>query len=107
MSSKRLEPHHLAWLMKHPERSSDWLRARLADGFHVHHIDGNPANNDRDNLVLIDGVDHLRIHNRLYEPPRVRGARRKVRAPVKDEDDARRARLAEGRARLARRGQWG
>ena len=53
---------HKAWLCAHPERSVEWLSDRLMDGFHIHHIDGDKGNNDPLNLVLIDGVDHMRLH---------------------------------------------
>jgi hypothetical protein len=39
-----------------------WLEDRLEDGFHVHHIDRNSKNNEPDNLVLIDGDDHMIMH---------------------------------------------
>ena len=58
----RLKPHHLAWLSAHPERTADWLAAKLAEGFDVHHMDGDRANNEPDNLVLLDHIDHMRLH---------------------------------------------
>jgi hypothetical protein len=59
---KSLEAYHLAWLAKHLERSESWLRERLADGFHIHHIDGDHSNDAFDNLVLIEGGDHFDLH---------------------------------------------
>lgn len=56
------EPHHLAWLEANPHRSAEWLKDRLRDGFHVHHIDCDHGNNDPENLLLLDGVDHMRLH---------------------------------------------
>lgn len=32
---------------------------------HVHHKDGDPTNNDIDNLEVIHVTDHIRLHNRL------------------------------------------
>jgi hypothetical protein len=61
----RLKPYHWAWLAAHPERSQQWLRDRLADGFDVHHADGNHTNDDPDNLVLIEVTDHAKLH--LFE----------------------------------------
>lgn len=59
----KLALHHLAWLTDHPHRTERWLRARLADGFDVHHLDRNCQNNDPLNLVLIEAADHTKnIH---------------------------------------------
>lgn len=57
-----LPPHHAAWLQMHPERTEQWLRERLADGFQVHHVDGDGSNDAPHNLVLIEGQDHIRMH---------------------------------------------
>jgi hypothetical protein len=56
------EPHHLAWLQAHPDRSAEWLAERLRDGFDVHHVDGDHQNNTPANLVLIEHIDHMRLH---------------------------------------------
>ena len=64
MFPKNLRSHHLAWLSAHPARSPQWLAEKLAEGFDVHHADGNHSNDDPDNLVLIECVDHMRLHNR-------------------------------------------
>ncbi|TQE92931.1 MAG: hypothetical protein FKY71_18690 [Spiribacter salinus] len=58
-----LDYHH-AWLSAHPNRTEEWLKERLEDGFHVHHADGDPNNNDSSNLILIEGADHMRLHGR-------------------------------------------
>jgi hypothetical protein len=58
---KRLLSHHLAWLKSHDYRSEEWLLGRLADGFHVHHLDEDHSNDDPRNLILIEGHDHLAI----------------------------------------------
>lgn len=34
----------------------------LLDGFDVHHVDGDHSNDASDNLVLMDAVDHMRMH---------------------------------------------
>lgn len=59
---KQLQPYHYVWLEKHPERTEEWLRMCLKDGFHIHHVDGNHANNAPDNLILVEGHDHLHLH---------------------------------------------
>lgn len=58
-----MQPHHFEWLSNHPDRTEQWLRDRLADGFQVHHLDCDHSNNDPNNLVLIDGDDHMRMHS--------------------------------------------
>ena len=58
-----IKAHHAAWLSVHPFRSDAWLNRMLAEGFDIHHIDGNHDNNSPDNLVLIDGADHMMLHN--------------------------------------------
>lgn len=54
--------HHKAWLSAHPHRSAEWLDRMIEEGFEVHHLDHNHANNDPANLALIDGFDHMRLH---------------------------------------------
>ncbi len=34
----------------------------IPDGWHIHHKDGNPLNNDISNLEAIDGAEHARQH---------------------------------------------
>ena len=58
----QLMPHHVAWLAFHPERSTDWFIERMAEGFQVHHVDGDHGNDHPHNLVLIEGSDHMRLH---------------------------------------------
>jgi hypothetical protein len=58
----RMESHHAAWLAAHPGRDEAWLQARIADGFSVHHVDGDHGNDAPGNLVLIEHTDHLRLH---------------------------------------------
>ena len=53
---------HQAWLAAHPDRSTEWLRKALKEGFDIHHLDGDPTNNKSDNLVLIERSDHFRLH---------------------------------------------
>lgn len=55
--------HHAAWLQAHPERTLEWLKARIADGFQIHHLDGNGQNDDPGNLVLIEWRDHVMVHS--------------------------------------------
>lgn len=54
--------YHFIWLENHPNRTKEWLQERLTDGFDIHHADGNHANDDPNNLVLIECNDHMRLH---------------------------------------------
>lgn len=95
------EPHHLAWLEGHPHRSPEWLASQLRDGFDVHHLDGDHANNDPRNLVLIEHTDHMAIHGgwmlgRLEKRPTVpKGGkhRRKRKIDIKKVEAAVRQRV--------------
>ena len=66
--------YHKNWLKAHPERSAEWLSAVLAEGFAIHHVDGNPENNDPENLVLIEAGDHFKFHNNGMLRPLVQRA---------------------------------
>jgi len=55
--------YHEVWLAAHPDRTAEWLADRLRDGFHIHHIDGDWENNSPDNLALMEGLDHIRLHS--------------------------------------------
>lgn len=79
--------HHKAWLSVNPHRSEAWLSRKLAEGFHVHHIDCDPSNNDPDNLLLLDGVDHLRLHG-LPKKQELKVLARRQRAGKFDYRDA-------------------
>lgn len=57
-----MKAYHRAWLDAHPERSVEWLKRMLREGFQVHHVDGDHGNNHPANLVLIECVDHMRLH---------------------------------------------
>jgi len=58
-----LKEYHKSWLVAHPERGEAWLKEKLREGFDIHHIDGDKANNDPLNLVLIEAGDHFMLHN--------------------------------------------
>lgn len=68
--AKKLKDYHYIWLKSHPDRNEEWLRTKIAEGFQVHHINGNHYDNDSSNLVLIEGTDHLYIHNKSTKPLR-------------------------------------
>ena len=42
--------------------ASEMLGRDILPSEHVHHIDGNPGNNSKDNLAVMDKHDHLRLH---------------------------------------------
>ena len=58
-----MKDYHEAWLKVHPERSRLWLLEMQADGFDIHHVDGDRANNAPENLVLIEHNDHMSLHS--------------------------------------------
>lgn len=73
--STEMKSYHYAWLSAHPTWTVDCLRAALRAGFDVHHLDGDPTNNDPGNLVLIENADHKMLHggsrlNRIGRMPR-------------------------------------
>jgi len=82
----KLPEHHQKWLERHPERSETWLRERIRDGFDVHHIDGDHANNAPENLVLIDHGDHMRLHDLRFDMAKAL-ANRQART-LADQEDA-------------------
>ena len=38
----------------------------IPKGYHIHHIDGNPLNNDISNLLCISAEEHKKIHNNSF-----------------------------------------
>ena len=38
------------------------FKGKIPDGYHIHHIDGNPYNNDIDNLIALSPDEHYEIH---------------------------------------------
>ena len=77
MAAKRLQAHHDAWLRAHPDRTEDWLLDMFREGFDVHHVDGDHDNNAPLNLILIEAVDHMRLHG-MHLNDGQKGWRRKV-----------------------------
>lgn len=60
---RKMASHHAVWLSVHPHRSYRWFRARIREGFDIHHIDGDHENDDPGNLVLLEHTDHMALHN--------------------------------------------
>lgn len=58
---KPLKKYHHTWLSKYGF-SEEWLREKMAAGFHIHHADGDKTNEKPENLVMIFGKDHLQLH---------------------------------------------
>ena len=52
--SAQLKLHELVWIVNHGSLPGT--------GYHIHHIDGDPANNDISNLEAMSIEDHLRHH---------------------------------------------
>jgi hypothetical protein len=78
-----MNPHHEAWLAAHPERTAVWLAERIADGFDVHHVDGDRENNAPDNLILIEHTDHMSIHGLNVRERAQEAARQKAEAKLR------------------------
>jgi hypothetical protein len=51
------------WVREHAYIISEQLNRMLQPGEHVHHIDGDKANNDIDNLVLLTVSEHKLAHD--------------------------------------------
>lgn len=43
----------------------EFYNCKIPKGYHVHHIDGNKANNDISNLQLLKGTEHHTLHGKL------------------------------------------
>jgi len=81
-----MNKHQKAWLKANPHRSAAWLREKLADGFDIHHLDGNHDNDDPLNLLLIEVIDHMRLHDlplQRISAAKIRSDKKKIR----DESD--------------------
>lgn len=39
---------------------------KIPSGYHIHHIDGNPYNNDLSNLICVTAEQHAEIHNSQF-----------------------------------------
>lgn len=61
--SGKMKEYHLVWLDAHSDRTEKWLLDRLADGFDIHHLDGNHENNISTNLILVECQDHMLLHS--------------------------------------------
>lgn len=61
-SARFPQSYHLAWLVEHPDRTREWLKRMMLEGFDVHHVDGDHTNNEPGNLVLMEAADHMRLH---------------------------------------------
>jgi len=85
--SFEMPEHHQKWLEQHPERSAEWLRERLRDGFDVHHLDGDHGNNTPDNLVLIEHGDHMRLHGLKLDMSKALKNRQASERFVRDTED--------------------
>jgi hypothetical protein len=57
-------------IAEHRQVMEQKLGRRLASNEIVHHIDGNPLNNDPDNLMLLTRSEHMRLHMSLRKGKR-------------------------------------
>lgn len=94
-----LEQHHIVWLANHPDRSEEWLKAILKQGFEVHHVDGDHDNNSPRNLILMERNDHRELHGFF----RLTGIKFDTVANARKGGYARAAKLSQARrSRIAR-----
>lgn len=56
-----MKDYHKAYLSKQT-MTEDFFFEALANGFDIHHLDGDHSNNDPDNLVMIYHFDHFAMH---------------------------------------------
>ena len=56
-------PGRKKWQVLHRMVSEGLNKAKINDGMHVHHIDGNPLNNHPNNLLVCSRDKHNQIHN--------------------------------------------
>lgn len=45
----------------------EYHNGAIPEGYHIHHIDGDKANNGLENLALMPGLDHVNAHARSEE----------------------------------------
>jgi hypothetical protein len=48
---------------EHRVLAQQWLGRVLDPREHIHHLDGDKANNHKSNLVMVEQPDHMRLHN--------------------------------------------
>lgn len=58
-----MKNYHYIWLQANPRVTPEQLQRWLKEGFDIHHRDGDHANNDPCNLILLWCADHFLIHN--------------------------------------------
>lgn len=96
---KPFKSYHLSWLSVHPNRTADWLRERLSDGFDIHHVDGDHSNDSPSNLILIEAGDHFVLHSGVIVDG-VKAWRSRVNGPKE------KSRSSEAYAAYQRTGSW-
>lgn len=62
-----------AWIPLHVYVWEMYYRRPVPDGYVVHHIDGDPTNNDIENLFAMPASEHMRLHvSERYDIDRLR-----------------------------------
>jgi hypothetical protein len=62
-NAKRVFYHHVVYAKHHG-------LDRVPPGMCIHHVDGNPSNNEPDNLWLLTPSEHTLLHSKGIIPPR-------------------------------------
>ena len=58
-----------------------YLGRKLNPGEQVHHIDGNPLNNDINNLMVLNSLEHMKLHKQIYSDKKICEVCKKIYTP--------------------------
>jgi len=75
------ERQRAEWIRRRKQTAKEAVRimkelGRWIEGYQVHHLDGNPFNNDPDNLIMLHPKIHAKITRRQMRTEKFRIKRR-------------------------------